>query len=193
MGRLFSGAGIAVGEHVSLFLKNSVEHVTSILGLIMILGRCRSTSTTGTRRPNSNISSSTPIRSRSWSNSPDISVHLPRCRFLPAAAQRPRHRRGHRTPAYRGGRTVDRGGVVLGCAYAADSADFGPRTGDDLYVLYTGGTTGYPKGVMWRHDDFFRKPLSGGNPDGTDDRQNLGEVADARRNSRSSPSSSPHR
>jgi fatty-acyl-CoA synthase len=30
-----------------------------------------------------------------------------------------------------------------------------PRSGDDLYFLYTGGTTGMPKGVMWRHEDLF--------------------------------------
>ena len=29
------------------------------------------------------------------------------------------------------------------------------RSGDDLYLLYTGGTTGSPKGVMWRQDDLF--------------------------------------
>jgi acyl-CoA synthetase (AMP-forming)/AMP-acid ligase II len=29
------------------------------------------------------------------------------------------------------------------------------RRGDDLYFLYTGGTTGMPKGVMWRHEDLF--------------------------------------
>ena len=30
-----------------------------------------------------------------------------------------------------------------------------PRSGDDLWLLYTGGTTGMPKGVMWRLDDLW--------------------------------------
>ena len=36
------------------------------------------------------------------------------------------------------------------------------RSGDDLYFLYTGGTTGMPKGVMWRQDDLFCR-LNAGN------------------------------
>jgi len=38
-------------------------------------------------------------------------------------------------------------------AQGAPTRDFEARSGDDLYVLYTGGTTGKPKGVMWRHQD----------------------------------------
>ena len=30
------------------------------------------------------------------------------------------------------------------------------RSGDDMLFLYTGGTTGMPKGVMWRLDDLFQ-------------------------------------
>lgn len=37
------------------------------------------------------------------------------------------------------------------------------RDGDDLYLLYTGGTTGHPKGVVWRHEDLLFAALGGGN------------------------------
>jgi acyl-CoA synthetase (AMP-forming)/AMP-acid ligase II len=30
------------------------------------------------------------------------------------------------------------------------------RSGDHLLLMYTGGTTGMPKGVMWRQDDLYR-------------------------------------
>jgi acyl-CoA synthetase (AMP-forming)/AMP-acid ligase II len=45
--------------------------------------------------------------------------------------------------------------------------DFGPRSADDLYVIYTGGTTGMPKGVMWRHEDIFFAGMGGADPVGT--------------------------
>jgi acyl-CoA synthetase (AMP-forming)/AMP-acid ligase II len=35
---------------------------------------------------------------------------------------------------------------------------------DDLYILYTGGTTGMPKGVLWRHQDILHSALIGGEP-----------------------------
>ncbi len=44
------------------------------------------------------------------------------------------------------------------------------RSGEHLYMLYTGGTTGMPKGVMWRVDDHIRNVVAMGvNPRYRDD------------------------
>jgi fatty-acyl-CoA synthase len=53
------------------------------------------------------------------------------------------------------------------------------RTGDDLLLLYTGGTTGMPKGVMWRQDDLFNVLGAGGSPfTGTPSATSVEEVAE---------------
>ncbi|WP_433716347.1 acyl-CoA synthetase [Nocardia sp. CA-084685] len=46
-------------------------------------------------------------------------------------------------------------------AQSSGERDFGERSADDIFMLYTGGTTGLPKGVMWRHEDWWRV-LGGG-------------------------------
>ncbi|KJF22669.1 acyl-CoA synthetase [Rhodococcus sp. AD45-ID] len=56
--------------------------------------------------------------------------------------------------------------------------DFGPRSDDDRFVIYTGGTTGMPKGVVWRHVDFFMAALAGGNHGGAAF-TNTADLADA--------------
>jgi acyl-CoA synthetase (AMP-forming)/AMP-acid ligase II len=48
----------------------------------------------------------------------------------------------------------------------APTRGFGPRSPDDHYVLYTGGTTGHPKGVVWRQEDIIFAALGGGNVGG---------------------------
>src|SRR5436190_17555391 len=48
-------------------------------------------------------------------------------------------------------------------AGASPERGFEERSPDDLYILYTGGTTGMPKGVMWRAEDIFFAALGGGN------------------------------
>lgn len=49
------------------------------------------------------------------------------------------------------------------CVEQGDTArDFAERSDDDLFLLYTGGTTGMPKGVMWPHKSVFFAAMGGG-------------------------------
>ena len=80
---------------------------------------------------------------------------------------------------------ADLGAVEYEAALAASRAgrDHAPRSADDLYILYTGGTTGMPKGVMWRHEDIFFGAFGGGDFNG----ERIGapeEIADKARNGR---------
>jgi len=71
------------------------------------------------------------------------------------------------------------GAGAAGAGGTADAADFGDaeaagsplrgfpaRSADDQFIIYTGGTTGMPKGVMWRQEDLFFAGLGGGAPTG---------------------------
>ncbi|GCD39346.1 fatty-acyl-CoA synthase [Streptomyces chrestomyceticus JCM 4735] len=51
-------------------------------------------------------------------------------------------------------------------ASGSPDRDFAPRSGGDRLVIYTGGTTGMPKGVLWRHEDIFFSGMGGGAPTG---------------------------
>lgn len=50
--------------------------------------------------------------------------------------------------------------IALGAQLSPPELDHSP---DDLYVLYTGGTTGMPKGVLWRQHDIFMTSFGGRN------------------------------
>jgi len=60
--------------------------------------------------------------------------------------------------------TVLAGEVAYPTALATSpgGADHIVRSDDDISVLYTGGTTGKPKGVMWPHKAYFFSALGGG-------------------------------
>src|SRR5438067_8818993 len=78
-----------------------------------------------------------------------------------------------RLPRVRRWYVVDDGEPAPGWAVAYDEVMAGGhdrtvapwgRSGDDLLLLYMGGTTGMPKGVMWRQEDLFNVLGGGGNP-----------------------------
>jgi acyl-CoA synthetase (AMP-forming)/AMP-acid ligase II len=67
------------------------------------------------------------------------------------------------------GYQLPEGSVLYEEALAAqqdDRSDFPERSADDLFIIYTGGTTGMPKGVMWRQEDLFFAGMGGGYPAG---------------------------
>ena len=163
VGHLFAAHGVAAGEHVAIFLKNSVEHVTSILGLIKIRA--------------------VPINVNYRYTPAELEYIFTNSDSVAVVVELPEHQRvlaslfdacpkvttviviGRSTPNW--SPQQKRRSFARRFDDAREQSavgEFDARSGDDVYLLYTGGTTGYPKGVMWRHDDFFRKPLSGGNP-----------------------------
>jgi len=54
---------------------------------------------------------------------------------------------------------LDYARAVAGASPAGPPVEPSP---DDLYILYTGGTTGAPKGVLWRQEDVYHGAMAGG-------------------------------
>jgi 3-oxocholest-4-en-26-oate---CoA ligase len=179
---LLSGAGIGAHDNVSLFLKNSVEHVTSLLGLLKIRAVPVNINYRYTNAELQYIfdnSDSRAIIVEVPEHQRSVAALLPELSTVRAVfvIGEVVEELTAAVTALPDGRTVQ---IVSFADTAGQSTerDFETRNGEELYLLYTGGTTGYPKGVMWQHDDFFRKPLSGGNPYG-DARKDLDEIASA--------------
>ena len=55
-------------------------------------------------------------------------------------------------------------GYEAALAGASPDRQFDGRGDHDVYCACTGGTTGMPKGVLWRHEDIFFASMGGGDP-----------------------------
>lgn len=152
--------GVQPGDHVGIYAKNSVEHVVALLAIFKIRAVVI----------NVNYRYVEGELDYLFDNS-DIVALLHERPYAPlVAATAPKHAKLQTVVAMPDPAEPDSyadiapyGGIEWADALGGQSAerDFGERSEDDLYIVYTGGTTGQPKGVMWRHADFWRV-LGGG-------------------------------
>jgi acyl-CoA synthetase (AMP-forming)/AMP-acid ligase II len=154
-----AGTGVRPGDHVGLYARNSIEATEALIAV----GKLRAAAVNINYRYVEN-------ELRYMIADADLVALVHDREFGPlVAAIAPD------APALRATVVIEDGsgaGLPAGTGYAtagydealagaAPERDFGPRSGDDVYVIYTGGTTGYPKGVMWRSEDIWRT-LAGG-------------------------------
>jgi 3-oxocholest-4-en-26-oate---CoA ligase len=154
------GRGVGAGDHVGIYAKNSIEHVVALLAVFKIRAVAI----------NVNYRYVESELNYLFDNSDMVALLHERPYAPQVAATAPAHERLTTIVAMPDptdpGSSADisgYGGVSWEEALAGQSAerDFEERSPDDVYIVYTGGTTGFPKGVMWRHEDFWRV-LGGG-------------------------------
>lgn len=158
-GRHLVDAGVAAGEHVAILSWNRTEWLEAMLGTFKAWAV-----------PVNLNYRYTPDELAHVLDDAEATVLVTEHSFGPAVASirdglpRLRHVIGI-DDGHESSPIVDIG-FEAALAGASAEREFGPRSGDDRYVLYTGGTTGAPKGVVWRNEDLFFAALAGGNPGG---------------------------
>ena len=163
LAHFLASRGVGPGEHVGIYAKNSVEHVVALLAIFKIRAVAI----------NVNYRYVEAELNYLFDNS-DMVALLHEGGYTPQVAATVGNHAGLHTvvvmPEPTGdesapdtGTVASYDGVLWADALAGQSPDrdFPERSGDDVYIVYTGGTTGFPKGVMWRHKDFWRV-LGGG-------------------------------
>ncbi|MCW2775610.1 MAG: AMP-dependent synthetase and ligase [Nocardioides sp.] len=152
--------GVGVGDHVAIYAKNSVEHVVAVVAVAKI----RAVSI------NVNYRYVEGELNYLFDNADVVAVVHERTYAPLVAACWSKHDKLRTAVVVQDALDPDDqsdissyGGVLWEDALAgqSDARDFGERSPDDIHIIYTGGTTGFPKGVMWRHEDFWRV-LGGG-------------------------------
>jgi acyl-CoA synthetase (AMP-forming)/AMP-acid ligase II len=160
LGHFLAGRGVRAGDHVGIYAKNSIEHVVALLAIFKIRAVAINVNYRYVENELNYL----------FDNS-DMVALLHERPYAPLVAMTaPQHAKLHTVVAMPdptapadASEISSYDGVEWAEAIAGQSAerDFSERSPDDLYIVYTGGTTGFPKGVMWRHEDFWRV-LGGG-------------------------------
>ncbi|MGV3564013.1 MAG: acyl-CoA synthetase [Nocardioides sp.] len=152
--------GVGPGDHVAIYAKNSIEHVVAVLATVKIRAV---TINVNYRYVEGELN-------YLFDNADVVAVVMERSYADLVAKVAPNHAKLTTFVVIPDAIDPDDasdvssfGGVLYADAVAGQSAerDFAERSADDIHIIYTGGTTGFPKGVMWRHEDFWRV-LGGG-------------------------------
>ncbi len=174
LAHFLAGRGVGPGDHVGLYLYNCNEYLESMMACFKL------------RAVPINVNYRYVADELAYIfGNADLVACIHHREFAPLIAQLP-DTGVHTLVSVEDGSATDTGaGTEYEAALAGQPGerDFGPRQDDDLFLLYTGGTTGMPKGVMWPHKSLFYAALGGGgwfHPDGpiTEPEQIAGRVAD---------------
>lgn len=147
LAHVFEAHGVGPGDHVAVALRNGNEYLEAMLAAFKV------------RAVPINVNTRYTVDELTYliaDAEPRLILHEPD--------------RSDRIEAALGGASITC--LVRGDDYERALASSDPhrpdveRSGDDRYLLYTGGTTGLPKGVVWRHEDLLFAALGGGNPGG---------------------------
>jgi 3-oxocholest-4-en-26-oate---CoA ligase len=139
-----AGAGVGAGDHVGVFGRNSMELIETFLAVCKL------------RAVPVNINYRyTGAELRYMFRDADLAALVHDESLTPLVAAEASNAPGLRATVVIGK------GFEEAVASGSPERDFPERSPDDVYLIYTGGTTGYPKGVMWRHEDIWRT-LAGG-------------------------------
>jgi acyl-CoA synthetase (AMP-forming)/AMP-acid ligase II len=150
-----AGQGIGRGDHIAVYSYNSLEYVETMLAAFKL----------GAVPINVNYRYLEDELAYLLDNSDSVAL-VHQAQFSPLVdAVRPRLRKLRHVLVVDDGSgtcpSAESWSYEQALAESTPERDFPPRSDDDIYIIYTGGTTGYPKGVVWRHEDVWRV-LGGG-------------------------------
>ena len=157
-----AGAGVGPGDYVGLMLMNGTEYLEAMLAAFKLRAVPVNVNYRYVSRELVHLFSDA-----------DLVALVCHRRFGPAVADV-----APRVPTLRhllivddeSGAAIPEGSLDYETALCESSPGrgFEGRTSDDVYIAYTGGTTGLPKGVLWHHEDVFFASMGGGDPTRTE-------------------------